>query len=67
MGVVVAMLVAYAYFLKMPLAEIVPLITDGDSGIDPGCIAGNLHSCARAWRSGLSKTRRVADAFLGGG
>jgi cation transport ATPase len=65
-GVVIALLVAYAYSKDAAFRHR-SSHTNSSSGIDPGRIAGNLHSCLRAWRSGLSKTRRVADASLSGG
>ncbi len=54
-GVVIVMLVAYAYFLKMPLAEIIPLVLNGDPCIDTGRAAGHLHPCGGARRAGPGK------------
>ena len=34
-GVIIVMLVAYAYFLGCRLVEIIPLILDGGPGVDP--------------------------------
>ena len=54
-GVVIVMLVAYAYFLGMPLAEIIPLVLTAVLGIDTGRAAGHLHPCLGARRAGLAK------------
>ena len=66
-GVVIVMLVAYAYFLKMPLAEIIPLVLTAVLGIDTGRAAGHLHPGVGARRAGPGKAGRASDPPLRGG
>ena len=66
-GVVIVILVAYAWFLKMPVAEIIPLRPDGGPGIDSGGPACHLHLGCGAGRPGFGKTGCSSDPPLGGG
>ena len=51
-GVIIVMLVGYAYVLKMPLERDHSPGAHGDSGVDSGSVAGHLHSCGGARRAG---------------
>ena len=66
-GVVIVLLVAYARFLKMPLAEIIPLVLTAVLASIPGRAAGHLHPRVGARRAGPGKAGRPADAPLRGG
>ena len=65
-GVVIVLLVAYAWFLEMPLDEIIPLVADRRARIDPGRAAGHLHPRCGARRAGAGQAGRAADPPLGG-
>ena len=66
-SVVIVALVAYAYFLKMPLAEIIPLVLTAVLAIDTGCAAGHVHPSGGARRARLGKAGRPSDPALRGG
>jgi len=57
-GVVIVLLVAYAWFLKLPLDEIISACPDRRARIDPVALPANIHPCGGARRSGASKDRR---------
>ena len=51
-GVIIVMLVGYAYALKMPVERDHSAGAHGDSGFDPGGAACHLYSCGGARRAG---------------
>ena len=65
-GVVIVLLIAYAWFLEMPLDEIIPLVLTGGARFDPGRAAGHLHPRRGARRAGAGQAGRAADPALRG-
>jgi H+-transporting ATPase len=57
-SVIIVFLVIYARVLSMPLRRDCPARLDGNSRIDPGCAAGHIHTCRRAWRKRSGKAGR---------
>jgi len=60
-GVVIILLVGYAYFLRLPLAQIVPLVLTAVLASIP-VVAGYLYTCGGSRRSGPGKKGSPADA-----
>jgi H+-transporting ATPase len=65
-GVVIAMLVAYAYFLKMPLAEIIPLVLTAVLASIPVALPATF-TLAAARCTGFGEARRPSNPPLRGG
>ena len=63
-GVIIVVLVAYAYALKMPLERDRSSGADGGSGVDPRGAASHLYPCRGAWRAGSGKTGRSSNEAL---
>ena len=66
-GVVIVLLVAYAWLLKMPVAEIIPLVLTAILASIPGRAAGHLYARVGARRAGPGKAGRPSDTPLGRG
>ena len=66
-GVVILMLVAYAYFLKMPLAEIIPLVLTAVLASIPVALPATFTLAAALGARALAKLGRPSDPPLRGG
>ena len=66
-GVVIVLLVAYAWLSQDAARRDHPPRPDGGPRIDTGRAAGHLHPCGGARRAGLGKAGRSSDPPLGGG
>ena len=65
-GVVIAILVVYSFFLKMPLVRCRLPRPDGGARIDTGRAAGDLHARVGARRAGPGEGRRPSDPPVSG-
>ena len=63
-GVIIVMLVGYAYALKMPGERDHSAGADGGSGVDSGGVAGHLYPCGRARRKGSGQAGRSSNQAL---
>ena len=66
-SIIIVLLVAYAYVLKMPVGEIDSPGAHGGSGVHPGGAAGYVYACGGARRARPGTFGRPADAALRGG
>ena len=60
-GVVIVLLVTYAWYIKMSVTDIIPLVPDRDPGIDARRAAGHLYPRVGARLPGSRKAGRPAD------
>ena len=63
-GVIIVMLVGYAYALKMPGSEIIPLVLTAVLASIPSSAAGYLYPCGRARRKGSGQAGRSSNQAL---
>ena len=66
-GVIIVLLVAYAYALKMPGGEIIPLVLTADSGVHPSGAAGHIYAGSRARRESAGQAGCASNTALRGG
>ena len=66
-GVVIVLLVAYAWFLKMPLAEIIPLVLTAVLASIPVALPATFTLAAALGARALGKAGGSSDPPLGGG
>ena len=65
-GVVIVLLVAYAWYLKMPVAEIIPLVLTAILASIPVALPATFTLAAALGAQGSGKARRPSDAPLRG-
>ncbi len=66
-GVIIATLVGYAYVLKMPAGEIVPLVLTGVLASIPVALPATFTLCGRARREGSGKVGSPSNQALRAG
>ena len=65
-GVVIAMLVGYAHFLGLPLAEIIPLVLTAVLASIPVALPATFTLASALGARALAKLRRASDPPFGG-
>jgi H+-transporting ATPase len=60
-GVVIVLLVGYAWFLKLPLDEIIPLVLTAVLASIPVALPAHIYARVGAWRACAGKARGSSD------
>ena len=66
-GIIIVLLVAYAYVLKMPIGEIIPLVLTAVLASIPVALACHLYPCGRTRSKGPGKAGRSSNEALRSG